>query len=50
MFRGHMSILARLGCRHKLSETGWLRGSRDLFLTVLEAEVQDSGAHRFGVW
>lgn len=41
VLRSHECLNPCLGCRLKLVDWS-LEGSRDLFLTVLEAEVQDS--------
>ena len=35
-------VLVHLGCYNKISQTGWLRNSRNLFLTVPEAESPGS--------
>lgn len=37
------AVLVDQGCNNRIPQTGWFIGNRNLFLTALEAEVQDQG-------
>lgn len=43
-------VLVHSGCYNRLPSAEWLISNLNLFITVLEAEVQDQGATRSGAW